>query len=178
MKEIIVPAWHKETRSLLISTEHQAPPAAKAQPQADAAALETQAPVQAAEEFFILPYLGFIQNTIGRMRSIALSIMVLFVAATLAISSYPFDPLPVIGAIFLVTFVLAGATITGVYAAMHRDATLSHITCTRPGELGADFWARIVAFGIGPLIGLLTTLFPAVADFVVSWLQPGAQAIK
>jgi hypothetical protein len=41
-----------------------------------------------------------------------------------------------------------------------------------------DFWIRLVAFGIGPLIGLLTTLFPSITDFVFSWLQPGAQALK
>jgi len=28
------------------------------------------------------------------------------------------------------------------------------------------------------LLGLLTTLFPSMTDFVVSFLQPGAQAIK
>jgi len=64
------------------------------------------------------------------------------------------------------------------YSQMSRDATLSHITNTRPGELGGDFWMRIVAFGIGPLIGLLTTLFPSITDFVFSWLQPGVQALK
>jgi hypothetical protein len=41
-----------------------------------------------------------------------------------------------------------------------------------------DFWARIFAFGIGPLIGLLTTLFPSITDFALSWAQPGAQAFR
>jgi hypothetical protein len=31
---------------------------------------------------------------------------------------------------------------------------------------------------VGPLLGLLTTLFPSITDFVVSWLQPSTQAIK
>jgi hypothetical protein len=61
---------------------------------------------------------------------------------------------------------------------MSRDATLSHITNTLPGRLGMDFWVRLAAFGIGPLIGLLTTLFPSITDFVFSWLEPGAQALK
>jgi len=126
----------------------------------------------------VLPYLGFIQNTIGRIRSIAMGILALFVAATLAVATYPFDPLPVIGGIFLVTFVLAGGAVVVVYAQIHRDATLSHVTNTTPGELGFDFWAKLVGFGIGPLAGLLSTLFPSITDFVVSWLQPGAQAIR
>jgi hypothetical protein len=100
------------------------------------------------------------------------------VAATLAVSCYPFDPLPVIGAIFLILFLMVGATMVFVYAEMSRDATLSHITNTNPGELGLEFWMKIFTFGLGPLIGLLTTLFPSMTDFVVSFLQPGAQAFK
>jgi hypothetical protein len=97
---------------------------------------------------------------------------------TVGISSYPFDPLPVIGAVFLILFVLVGATIIFVYAEMSRDATLSHLTNTNPGELGMSFWIKMATFGIGPLLGLLTTLFPSMTDFVVSFLQPGAQAFK
>jgi hypothetical protein len=33
-------------------------------------------------------------------------------------------------------------------------------------------------FGIGPLMGLLTTLFPSITDFATSWLQPSVQAFK
>src|SRR3974377_579074 len=112
------------------------------------------------------------------MRSMAMTMLVLFVAATLAVSSYPFDPLPVIGAIFLITFVLVGVIFIFGYAEMHRDATLSRITNTDPGKLGLDFWVKLVTFGIGPLIGLLTTLFPSITDFIVSFVQPGAQSIK
>jgi hypothetical protein len=52
------------------------------------------------------------------------------------------------------------------------------VTDTSPGELGGEFWRQVFTFGVGPLIGLLTTLFPSITDFVVSWLQPGTQAIK
>jgi len=50
-------------------------------------------------------------------------------------------------------------------------------------RLGAGrAWRRILAtaftFGVGPLLGLLTTLFPSITDFVVSWLQPSSQAIE
>jgi hypothetical protein len=65
-----------------------------------------------------------------------------------------------------------------VYSQMSRDATLSHITNTNPGELGMEFWLRLVGFGVGSLIGLLTTLFPSITDFMFSWLQPGMQSLK
>jgi hypothetical protein len=47
-----------------------------------------------------------------------------------------------------------------IYAGMHRDATLSYITGTHPGELGLEFWRQLITFRVGPLLGLLTTLFP------------------
>jgi hypothetical protein len=59
-----------------------------------------------------------------------------------------------------------------------RDSTLSYITGSEPGELGGEFWRQLFTFGIGPLLGLLSTLFPSITDFVVSWLQPSSQAIK
>jgi len=172
-----LPAWQKDKYSLILKPLPQKKEKDD-EHREDSGEVPVIAHVRAAEEFFVLPYIGVIQNTTGRIRSIALSVLALFVAATLAVSSYPFDPLPVIGGIFLVTFLIIGATVIYVYAAMHRDATISHITNTRPGELGLDFWGKLVAFGIGPLIGLLTTLFPSITDFVVSWLQPGTQALK
>ena len=130
------------------------------------------------EELFLLPYLGFIQNILGRIRTIVLGSLFLFIASTFAVSSYPFDPLPVLGGMFLMVFSLTGGTVIWVYAQMHRDATLSYITNTRPGELGGKFWIQLVTFGAGPLLGLLTTLFPSITDFLSSWILPSAQALK
>jgi hypothetical protein len=71
-----------------------------------------------------------------------------------------------------------GAVIVFVYADMHRDATLSHITNTNPGELGSEFWFKIIGFGAAPLLGLITTLFPDLSGFLFSWLQPGLASLK
>src|SRR5205085_8105113 len=88
--------------------------------------------IAAAEEFVVLPFLAFIQNVLGRVRTIVLGSLFLFVAVTFAASSYPFDPLPVLGATFLGVFVIAGGLSMMVLAQMHRDATLSYITHTQP----------------------------------------------
>jgi hypothetical protein len=174
--EILEPAWNSETLSMLQVAAPDSSDAKENKSDADSRKLPLH--VLAAEEFCVLPYLGFIQNTLGRIRTMAFGIAAMFVAATIGISCYPFDPLPVIGAVFLILFVLVGGTMVFVYAQMCRDATLSHIADTKPGELGWEFWARLAAWGVAPLIALLTTLFPSMTDFVVSFLQPGAQAIK
>ena len=134
--------------------------------------------LSAAEEFFLLPYMGFIRNILGRVRTLGLAVVTLFIAVTLCVSSYPFDPLPVIGTVFLMLFALVGVVMIVTYAEMMRDATLSRMASTNPGELGWSFWVKMIGLGAGPLLALLTTLFPSMTDFIVSFLQPGAQAIK
>jgi len=46
--------------------------------------------VRSAKDFFALPYLAFIQNILGHVRTIVLGSLWLFVATTLAVWSYPF----------------------------------------------------------------------------------------
>jgi hypothetical protein len=179
MKNVLIPAWQTEKHSLIFTRSSLKGKGDEGGETEVVIPTEKLAPhVRAAEEFFVLPYLAFIQNIFGRIRTIVLGILWLFVGTTLAISSYPFDPLNVLGGIFLAVFVFIFGLTVLVYSQMSRDATLSHITNTNPGELGWDFWVRLVGFGIGPLIGLLTTLFPSISDFVFSWLQPSVQAFK
>jgi hypothetical protein len=179
MTNILCPAWEKEKTSLIFGRA-QGDGTAGEGGKVDIAISTDGIPpqVRAAEEFFVLSYLAFIQNILGRLRTIALGSLWLFIGATLAVSSYPFDPLNALGAIFLCAFIGFGGVMVLVYSQMSRDATLSHITNTRPGELGSEFWVRLLGFGIGPAIGLLTTLFPSITDFAFSWLQPGLAAIK
>lgn len=178
MTKVLIPEWRKETASLIFDRSSLPDKGGTDGTEASIPTENLALHVRAAEEFFVLPYLAFIQNILGRIRTIALGSLWLFVGTTLAISSYPFDPLNVLGGIFLTVFVLCGGLTVLVYSQMSRDATLSHVTNTRPGELGWDFWQRLVAFGVGPLIGLLTTLFPSITDFLFAWLQPGTQALK
>ena len=175
MKNVLIRAWGREKESLVFGGSG---PDANEPTELDISTEGLEPHVRAAEEFFVLPYLAFIQNILGRLRTIALGMVWLFVGATLAVSSYPFDPLNVLGGIFLVVFLLVGGFLVLVYSQMSRNATLSHITNTVPGQLGWDFWLRLVGFGVGPLIGLLTTLFPSITDFAFSWLEPSVQALK
>jgi len=48
-------------------------------------------------------------------------------------------------------FVAIAAVVYTMFAEMHRDSILSHLTKKAPGELGADFWIRILGFGVVPI---------------------------
>jgi hypothetical protein len=50
-------------------------------------------------------YLSFVQNILGRLRTMAITIVTLFLAATIASSTYPFDPRQGLSAVLIVLFV-------------------------------------------------------------------------
>jgi len=174
LARVLVPAWRLEKESLLVAhakeEKEETAPSVPPPPE--------DAHIRNAEEFVCLNYLGFIQNVLGRLRTMAMTIIALFLASACAMSSYPFDPRQALSAVLIVLFVIGGVVIVKVYADMHRDATLSHVTNTKPGELGAEFWLKIVGFGFAPLIGLITRIFPGSTDFLFSWLQPGISSLK
>jgi hypothetical protein len=107
-----------------------------------------------------------------------LSILWLFIGVTIALASYPFDPRPVISGTMVLLFAALGAFIIFVYSQMHRDAILSLATNTTPGELGIEFWLKLIGFGAGPVLGLIATVFPESTDFLFSWIAPGLSAAK
>jgi hypothetical protein len=107
-----------------------------------------------------------------------MGILWLFVTVTVAMASYPFDPRPGISVATVILFLAVGTVIVLVYAQMHRDPILSYLTNTKPGELGIDFWFKLIGFGIGPVIGLLATVFPDLTNFLFAWVQPGISSMR
>jgi hypothetical protein len=174
LSEVLIPSWRKEKHSLILVE----PDGSDAGKNKQSSPESKEEYIRNAEELTCLTYLGFVQNMLGRIRTMVLAGLFLFVAATLAVSSYPFDPRPALSGVLLLLFLAFGAVIVFVYADMHRDATLSHITNTNPGELGSEFWLKIIGFGAAPLIGLIATIFPELSTLLFSWLQPGLTSMK
>jgi hypothetical protein len=174
LTDLLVPEWRKEKHSLILVRSAGSDKEGREQSPPES----TQEHIRNSEELICLTYLGFAQNILGRIRTIALGGLFLFVSTTLSVSSYPFDPRPALSGVLLLLFVMFGAVIVFVYADMHRDATLSHITNTNPGELGSEFWFKIIGFGAAPLFGLITTLFPELSGLLFTWLQPGLTSLK
>src|SRR5262249_48723826 len=90
LAKLLLPAWRQEGASLLIQAK--SPHAEKDDGQPNPPPLAEEEHVRNAEEFVCLSYLGFAQNVLGRLRTMAIMMVVLFLSATTAISTYPFDP--------------------------------------------------------------------------------------
>jgi len=125
-----------------------------------------------AERFLCFVYLNFILTILLRLRWFAISVAGIYILLVLSLTSYPFEPRLAIRSFLILLLLLILFAVGAVYAQVHRDPTLSRITNTNAGELGADFWLRISSFAALPVLGLLASQFPAVSNFLFSWLEP------
>ena len=178
LTKILIPEWRTEEHSLILTQDAGDEKDDDKNQRKNCPPTSKKEHIRNAEELVCLTYLGFVQNMLGRIRTMALGTIFLFVSVTLSVSNYPFDPRPALSGVLFLLFVMFGGVIVFVYADMHRDATLSHITNTNPGELGSEFWFKIIGFGAAPLLGLITTIFPDLSGFLFSWLEPGLASLK
>ena len=178
LMHLLVPAWRKEERSLILVESADSDNDKDNAERRQHLLLSSHEHIRNAEELVCLTYLGFVQNMLGRIRTMVIGVLCLFVAATLSVSTYPFDPRPLLSGVLFALFIVVGVVIVLVYADMHQDATLSHVTNTNPGELGSEFWFKLIGYGAAPLLGLITTMFPELPGVLFSWLQPGLTSLK
>jgi hypothetical protein len=181
----LLPEWMKERTSLILdfpekkdSSEKEGKENSKKEDESNSSEGQLKLCIRNAEELVCLVYLGFVQNILGRLRTLAMQMLWLFVALSASLATYPFDPRPALSGMMLVLFLILGTVIAIVFAQMHRDGTLSLVTNTTPGELGVDFWVKFASFAAGPILGLLATNFPGIPGSLLSWLQPGLESIK
>jgi hypothetical protein len=118
--------------------------------------------VLAAQEFFITPSLGFIQNVLGRVRTMSLGSISSLWRLLSPLSIYPFYPAAFRRHVPCALCNYWQQRVLDLCPKMRHDVALSYITKTQPGELGGKFWRQLVTFGAGPLLPLL-------AEFVSSW---------
>ena len=163
--------------------EEEYTPEAEASSQAPAAEGEEKIPkmdarTAGAERFVCLFFLNYILVVLRRVQTIILSIAGVFVFILMALNSYPFEPHLTLRTMLIFLFFLILGCVGFVYAQMYKDATLSRITDTKPGELGAEFYVRMAGFIVVPLLSLVAAQFPTVNTFLFSWLEPAMQALK
>jgi hypothetical protein len=140
--------------------------------------LSEEKDIRAAEMFVCYTYLHFIVNLLERMRTLVLTVGGMYVLIMLSINSYPFEPRGILHSLMTLAFLIIFGFVVFIFAQMHRDSTLSRISNTTPGELGADFWLKLAAFGALPLLSLLSAQFPGIGSFLFSWVQPALGALK
>ena len=172
LTELILPEWMSERRSMDLLEGGEKSDSNVVLPLAE------DEPTRLAEEFVCLIYVGYLQNLLARMRTMVLSIVGVLAGCAFSLAFYPYVPRPTIGISILLLVLVLGSAVALVYAGLERDATLSRITNTEPGKLSLGFWVRYGSFIGVPILGLLVAQFPAITDFVTSWIEPSLNAAK
>jgi hypothetical protein len=130
------------------------------------------------EKYVALRWVAFIRGVIGRIRLLIIFLAISFSLAMISLVIYSFEPHRELLWSVTALFIAIGLITIKVLIQMHRDPVMSRITNTKPGQLGTTFYIRLVALGAGPLVTLLATHFPSIGRYVLSFLQPGLEALK
>jgi hypothetical protein len=100
-----------------------------------------------------------------------------FLLVVISLNSYSFQSPQAIGRFLIFLFLLIGTVLWRCLARLERDPILSRIAGSASGELNAEFYLRLVGYGALPVLGVLTSQFPSISNFVLSWLQPTLEAL-
>lgn len=130
------------------------------------------------EKYMALRWVSFIRGVLARIRLLVIFLAISFSLALVSLEIYSFEPHRELIWSVTALFIGIGFVIVTVLMQIHRDPILSLITGTKPNELGLTFYIRIAALGVAPLLTLLATHFPSVGRYLVSFLQPGLEALK
>jgi hypothetical protein len=134
--------------------------------------------LQRMQEYVALRYVAFIRSAMGHIRLWLILQAAVFSLVLLSLNVYSFEPHRSLVWAFSAIFVLIGASATSVLMQVDRNHVISRITGTEPNQLGRGFYLRIVSLGAVPLVTLLATHFPSIGHYLLSFLQPGMEALK
>ena len=129
--------------------------------------------VEIGNEFIAMRIGAYIRYVTLHMKNLMTFMSLGFLLTLLASISYPFDRPQIIA--WSATLTLAGLlfTVGTVLAQMDRDAILSRMSNSTPGQVRyMAFLKHMLAVGGLPVITVLATLFPAIGSFLFSWAAP------
>ncbi len=134
---------------------------------------------QAAEDLVVPFIIDYIEWVFRHLRALAFFLATAIVATTILLWSYPFLPESGIRLAFIVLVVVSVGALLFVLTEINRDDVLSRITHTDLGAVtwNANFVLNLIFFGVVPLLTLLGSQYPAIGDFLFSWVTPTLRAV-
>jgi hypothetical protein len=131
-----------------------------------------------AEEFLAVRCLAFMRYASLQLRNLLGFLSTAFILSVISLHAYPFQAPHNIGWTMTAVFVVLGSGVVLVFVQMDKDAILSRLSRTNPGELDRQFILRLISFGALPLLTVLASQFPSIGRFLFSWVQPGLEALR
>jgi hypothetical protein len=130
-----------------------------------------------AAKYVVFQYAAFIGYVLRHLQNLLLCSVSGFVLVVLALNSYSFQAPQAITRFLIIGLIGAGVIVVRTFAQIERDPILSRLSGTTEGELGKDFYIRVITYGALPLLTVLSTQFPSISRFLLSWAQPTLEAL-
>jgi hypothetical protein len=130
-----------------------------------------------AAEAVALRYIAFIRYVMLQLQNQLSFLTVGFILTAVALNCYPFQGASYFRWWLTAVFIVLAVVVIKVLAEMSRDATLSRLTDTPVGEVGGEFYFKLLAAGALPLLTVVASHFPGVGRFLFSWVQPAFSAL-
>lgn len=135
--------------------------------------------VEHGNEFIAMRIAAYIRYITLHMKNLMTFMSLGFLLTLLAAVSYPFDKPQIIAWSATLILVCLLFTVGTVLAQMDRDAVLSRMSNTAPGQVRyMAFVKHMLAVGGLPLITIMATLFPSIGSFLFSWASPVLEALR
>jgi len=131
-----------------------------------------------AQTFVALHFTPFLLYCVKQIRSLIWFLSLGFVALALSMNADSPQSPQLISRFLLVLFVVIATVLWRCLAGIERDPIISRIEGTKAGELNVEFYFKIVGYVALPVLGLLASEFPSIANFLLSWVEPTLTAVK
>ncbi len=133
----------------------------------------------AAEEYLATHVVDYIESVLRHLGMLAAFLLATLLLTTVLLSSYPFEPQALVKLSFSAVLAAAVLALVWVTTDVNRDYVLSRIARTDPGRItwDAGFVAKLVAFGVAPLLTLVSSEFPWFRSVFFAWLDPLLRAL-
>lgn len=128
--------------------------------------------IRAAEEYFSLNVAVFIEDLIGQLWSVALTVLATLVLLGFLLSSYPFGGREFVRPALVVLALFAFVTLATTATRASRDTVLSLVSGTEPDKVtwDLDLFIKIALFLFMPLLSLAGSEYPGLVRFLTALL--------
>ena len=130
-----------------------------------------------AEDIVALPFYAYIRRVLNELRNILFFLGIAVSLLFAALHTYAFRADQAINWWFFGLFVVMGGGVVFIIGQMERNAVLSRLSNTNPGELGTNFYVQLVKYGAIPALTIFGSQVPQISNLLLKWVQPALQAL-
>jgi hypothetical protein len=129
-----------------------------------------------AEEMVAMPYVVFIGNAMLQLRNLLFYVTTSYFLGVVSALVYPFRGVQMIVWAATIGFIVLGAPVVVALVQMERDEILKRLSRGKSEHGTLPLLRRLAVFGALPILAILSSYFPGVSRYLISWLEPALKA--